>query len=188
MSGLKHDFERGCMQTSHALGVALYSYAQDHGQKYPRGATSTEVFQQLLNGGYVTDPTIFYIPLPGKVAPVPGRKLRPENVSWDVTLGASTNDSPSLPLLFMTGFTVTYAPGGSAVPITKPFPPFGESGAWSWLWSSQSDRLTELGLAVFYVGNNARFIKPTDPNATEIANFVPPDFDAQGKTYRQLTP
>ncbi len=188
MSGIKRAFESSCMQTSHALGLALYSYAQDHSQKYPRGTTSTEVFQQLLDGGYVTDPSIFYIPLPGKIAPVPGQKLRPENVSWDFTLGASTKDSPSLPLLFMTGFAVTYAPGGSAVPITKPFPPFGESSGWSWLWSDHSDRLTELGLAVFYVGNNARFIKPADPNATEVANFVPPDFDAQGKTYRQLTP
>ena len=51
---------------SHALGLALYSYANDNSQLYPDGTNSTEVCQKLMDGGYVTDPSIFYIPMPGK--------------------------------------------------------------------------------------------------------------------------
>ena len=97
----------------------MYSYAQDNSGNYPDGKSSTEVFQQLLDGGYVTDASIFYIPAPGKTKPVSGQKLRPENVCWDVT-GGLTNHSPGeLPLLFLTGYRVSYSPGGAAVPVAN---------------------------------------------------------------------
>jgi len=71
------------VQSGHAIGLALYSYANEHGGNYPSGVSSTEVFQILLDGGYATNPRIFYVPMPGKIDPQAGQKLKPENVGWD---------------------------------------------------------------------------------------------------------
>ncbi len=49
------------VQTTRTIGLCLYRYAQDHNGQYPDGKTSTEVFQQLIDEKYVTDPSIFYL-------------------------------------------------------------------------------------------------------------------------------
>ena len=169
----------------------MFAYATDNtvnNNGYPNGNTSTEVFQKLIDGGYVTDPAIFYVPLPGKIRAVAGQKLKPENVCWDVTSGAGSDSPDGLPLIFMTGYKVTYVPGGSAVPIIKSHPPFWTPRIWSEWWNG--DRNTASGIAVFYTGNNAAFIRlgiGIGPDNT-IQNFVSPKFKPDGKTYRQLTP
>ncbi len=87
------------MQQGRQIGQMMFSYATDNvqnGNAYPDGNSSTEVFQKLLDGGYATDPTLFYVPMPGKVEPVKGQKLKPENVSWDVTSGVSSNSPDGL--------------------------------------------------------------------------------------------
>ncbi|HEV3271575.1 MAG TPA: hypothetical protein VGZ93_05280 [Candidatus Methylacidiphilales bacterium] len=153
----------------------MFSYATDNIQNnnaYPDGNSSTEVFQKLLDGGYCTDPTIFYLPLPGKIKPVPGQKLKPENVGWDVTSGVDSGDSNWVPLLFVTGYKITYASGAPAVPLVK------------------SPNPDSHGVAVFYKGNDAVYRSPgmvTNPDGS-ISNFIPADFNPKGKTYRQLTP
>ncbi len=58
-------YQSSLVQTAHALGIALYSYANDNQGLYPDGTSSTEVFQKLMDGGYVTDPAIFYIAMDG---------------------------------------------------------------------------------------------------------------------------
>ena len=102
----------------------MYSYAYDNQGNYPDGKSSTEVFQKLLDEGYCTDPTVFFIPLSGKSEPIAGQKLKPENVCWDVTSGVDSSAPDGLPIVFTTGFKVTYIPGGTAVPIIYPYPPF----------------------------------------------------------------
>ncbi len=86
-----------------------------------------------------------------------------------MTSGVDSDASDLLPLVFVTGYKVTYAPGGPAVPLTKPYP---------------------TGTAVFYKGNRAMVLVPTAAENADgsIPNFVPANFDARGKTYRQLTP
>ncbi|MEI9999859.1 MAG: hypothetical protein WDO13_12225 [Verrucomicrobiota bacterium] len=42
------------------------------------------------------------------------------------------------------------------------------------------------GLAVFYKGNNARWMKADGEGA--VPNFVPATFDPKGRTFHQLTP
>ena len=154
------------MQQVHAIGDALFSYSTDHDGDYPPGKSSTEVFQNLIAGGYVTDPHIFFFAMPGKVSPT-GTTLKPENVCFDFTDGADSNSPDTLPVVFSTGYKVTYAAGGSAVPLLKPAP---------------------RGLAVaFKATGGAKYIVASDP-AGNVANFVPAGFDAQGKPYRQLTP
>jgi hypothetical protein len=59
----------GIAQQAREIGLCLFQYAQDHDGHYPEGKTSTEVFQQLIDERYVTDPEIFFVYLPGKVRP-----------------------------------------------------------------------------------------------------------------------
>ncbi len=169
----------------------MFSYSTDNianNNSYPDGNSSTEVFQKLLDGGYCSDPGVFYIPLSGKTPAKPGQKLKPENVCFDVTSGVASNAPDGIPLIFMTGYKVTYAPGGSAVPIIKPYPPFGEPRTWSLWWHRKP--LRTPGIGVLYKGNNGRFWPLTfsDDSEATIPNFVPVDFKPDGKTYRQLTP
>jgi hypothetical protein len=72
--------DNAAMQTSHALYIAMFQYAIDKDGVFPTGKSSTEVFQKLLDGGYVTDPALFCLPLRGKYPAEKGAKLKPENV------------------------------------------------------------------------------------------------------------
>jgi hypothetical protein len=192
------------MQRARVIGYALLSYAENHNGKFPEGNSSTEAFQKLLDfgyvrlidGAYVHDPSIFYVPMAGKIEPSAGQKLKPENVCWDITCCLDSNASDSLPLVFLTGYKITYAPGGTAVPILKPYPPFTRTpGHW---WHGAADPAENPGIAVFYKGGQAAFrhlyyTESTDgpdvknPDNT-IPNFIPPQFDPNGINYRQLTP
>jgi hypothetical protein len=162
------------VQTSHAIGLAMYSYANDNGGKYPTGKSSTEIFQQLVDGGYVSDPKIFYfeeLHVPGK-HPAMSTKLKPENICWDVTTPLELTSDPSLPLLFITGFKMNYVPGGSAVPRPTPTP----------------SSVIHAGIYIFYVNNSAMF-RVNDGKPDEIVpNVVDPSFKPSGKTYIQLSP
>ena len=123
-----HPMHNAWMQQTRAIGLVLISYAQDHQGKFPDGKSSTEIFQQLLDQQYIMDPAIFWIRMDGKVRSDENqRRLRPENVCFDITGGMDEGDSDSLPLVFLTGYRVTYAPGGSAVPATGSFPPYRSS-------------------------------------------------------------
>jgi hypothetical protein len=176
------------MQNAHVIGQMMLSYAMDHGGKYPDGSNSTEVFQKLLDGRYVNDPGIFYVPLFGKNLPSMGHKLMPDNVCWDITCCADSTDSDSLPLVFLTGYKVTYEPGGTAVLTKRLHPPF--TRMWTDWWNGDPGLTGWSGIAVYYKGNKSLFLRLNSSENSNgiIPNFVPRDFDAQGKTYRQLTP
>ena len=196
-SGIRMWPKSAAVQSAHAIGLAMFSYANDNSQVYADGKSSTEVFQKLLDGGYVSDPAIFYIAMAGKTAPVAGQKLKPENVSWDVIVTADSSSPEGLPLLLMTGYKISaFAPGASAIPLVKPFPRFGWAS-----WRNQTwfdwllDRPTiywanEGGAAVFYKNNSAAFkgIETAPDGTTSIPKFIPLDYKPDGKVYRQLTP
>jgi len=160
-SGVEEARQSSGVQSAHALGLAMYSYASDHGGKYPTGQSSTEIFQQLIDGGYVTDPTLLYLHMSGKTK-AEGKKLKPENVCWDVTGYLSVDDAP-LPLLFATGYKMNYIAGGKAVPLAK---------------------VDSAGFPIFFVNNSARF----EFEQPEGIVVMDPTFDPKGKTYHQLTP
>ena len=170
--GLPQARRDAMMQQCRQIGLMLFSYASDNAANnnaYPDGKSSTEVFQKLIDNGYCTDPSVFYFPLPGKTPPKAGQKLKPENVCFDVTSGVDSNSSDLVPLVFLTGYKVTYTPGTAAAPLTKPFP---------------------AGTTVFYKGNETLVLLPgADANSDgSIPNFTPINFKSGGKTYRQLTP
>ncbi len=160
---------------SHQLGLDLFAYAKDHGGKYPEGKSSTEIFQKLLDGGYIASPEILYAPLPGKVNPGQNAKvLKPENVCWDVTAGVTPQASDKVPIVFLTGYKIRYEPNASAVglhPADWWLPLFGESS---------------YGIAVCYK-TNASIVMKIAPDST-VPHFIAADFDPRGMTFHQLTP
>jgi hypothetical protein len=172
-AGIKIAKENASMQTSRAIGLAMYQYAADHNGAYPDGKTSTEVFQKLLDGKYISDAGLFYLAMPGKTKAA-SSTLTAENVSYDVTSGVTASSSDAVPVVFCTGYTFTYAAGASAARDPASSTPFPGPGK----------RFT--GLAVTYKNNNARFIQADDDGT--VPYFIPAGFDAGTATYRQLKP
>ena len=172
------------MQQARQIEQCLYQYSVDHGGHYPEGKTSTEVFQQLIDQKYVTDPEVFYFghfKISGKVKPE-GDHLSPENVCFDVTCCVDSSSPDDLPVVFLTGFKVNYLPGAKAVPIVQSE---AIKRTWSQWWNGTSND-QHRGIAVSDKDNSARWIRADDDGS--IPNFIPADFDPKGKTYRQLTP
>ena len=168
------------------IGLLLLDYAQDNHGLYPEGKTSTEVFPKIVDGGYA-DPTgkdkisgaaIFYFPMPGKVKPT-SKILRPENVCWDVTCCLRAISSPDqIPVVYITGYKVTYAPGASALPETWPTRAWGE-------WWTAADYPRGF-IAANYFPDGSVLLKVA-PDGT-IPNFIPSSIQGDLTPYRQLTP
>jgi hypothetical protein len=160
------------LQNARVIGIAMFSYANDHEGSYPAGQSSTEVFQKLIDGKYVTDSTIFYqalLKVPGKTKAT-SNVLKSENVCWDVTVPLDAGSSDLMPVVFSTGYRINYAPGGSAVPLSL----------------SSEDKLS--GIAVCYHGNNSAWLKNDGQPDGMVTNFISQAFDPAGKKYQQLTP
>ena len=157
------------MYQARAIGLLMSQYSVDHNGRYPAGKTSTEVFQKLIDEKYANDPSVFYIAMPGKIKPT-SNTLTADNVCFDVTGGASSKSSDSLPLVFLTGYTVVYTAGANATCdnlTARPFP----------------------AMAVAYKGNIAKILLPLKGETTgDIPNFGPGDFTAGSKQYTQLRP
>jgi hypothetical protein len=197
-NGILQAHQNALMQQGRQIGQMMFSYATDNvrnGNAYPDGKSSTDVFQKLLDAGYAEDPTVFYVPMPGKIEPVKGQKLKPENVSWDITAPVDSNSSDLLPLVFLTGYRVSYVPSGADVPLIKPLPEYGyniHTRTWfEWLFGIRPFTYSpSVGIVIFFKGNNAVFVRSNGSPSSHgsIPNFISPDFKPDGKTYRQLTP
>lgn len=179
------------MLQSRAIALLMAQYAQDHAGHYPDGKSSTEVFQKLLDEKYTDDPTLFYATYAlGKTKPLPDQPLKPENISFDITSEIDATTSTDIPVVFLTGYRVIYAPGSSAEPLIKP--DSNPSRTWiDWWHGAPEARIhPETGIAVSYKDTSARWLKArlVANNISTITDFIPTTFDAHGKTYRQLTP
>ncbi len=122
--------------------------------------------------------------------PVEGQKLKPGNVCWDVTSCVDSSAPGQLPVVFLTGYKIDYRPGGSAIPLIKPYPDFGQiSFLERWqhrrTWGNDDP---EPGIAVAYGVGNSKVVYLNLTSDQTIPNFIPLNFDPKGKTYRQLTP
>jgi hypothetical protein len=187
--------ENTTMQMARQIALAMFQYSVDHDGKYPDGKSSTEVFQKLIDGNYVSDPAVFYVPLAGKAKPEASSKiLKPENVSWDVTGNLDGSTPDQIPVVFLTCFRVSYVPGGSAISLVKPYPRFGmenlHPGFWDLIAGRDIQWFGDAGIAVAYKSNSARFTRAqfSQDGTAVIPTFVSPDFKPNGTIYRQLTP
>jgi hypothetical protein len=188
------------------IALFLHRYAADHHGEYPPGKSSTQVLQALVDGGYCNDPRIFYRPgSPGKTAPTydQGAKIKPENVCYDITVPVGDNAPPGLPLVIMTGYRITYAPGATAVPLSEEIRGRNPSmavfyndgsfvffrNAWWWFGKGVYHQTTGGFQTVNYSmddGSGQRSGRLHSDGT--ITNFIPPTFDAAGVKYQQLTP
>jgi hypothetical protein len=189
MGGIQEAWESAAMQTTRTLALAMFQYSNDNGS-YPDGKSSTEVFQKLIDGNYISDPAIFYVPMPGKTKCLVGSRLQPQNVCYDVPSGIQTNSPSELPVVFLTGFRIDYRPGGTAVSLVRPFPGIhhGSSSWWQTMIGGPFQPIS--GLPVAYKSNNA-FFRVGEIGADGmgvVRNVILPDFNPNGQTYRQLTP
>jgi len=188
--------QSAAMQTTRTLALAMFQYANDNDGRYPDGKSSTEVFQKLMDGNYITDPAVFFVPLPGKVEGKTGAPLRPENIAYDATSGVDANSPEDVPVVFLTGFRMKYAPGAPVVSLVRPYP--STAYDWTYLFSSRGECSTTFdGLPVAYKSNNAFFrssyvgghpAQYTSDGFGIVPNVIAPDFDAHGQIYVQLTP
>jgi prepilin-type N-terminal cleavage/methylation domain-containing protein len=121
--------DNAAMQTTHSLYLADFQYSVDNTSQgqFADGTDGGAIAQELLNGGYITDPSIFYL-AGGAATKFVGanaaNSITLKNVSWDfygVTgagsgastfVGVGTNDPDQLPLIWTTGNTITL-PGGA---------------------------------------------------------------------------
>jgi prepilin-type N-terminal cleavage/methylation domain-containing protein len=95
-SGLKKAKQSSCMQSSHALYLASFSYSNDHNQVYADGADASKIAIALLAGSYVNDASIFWISgdqgsgAAQYTGQTPLTGLTQNNISWDF-LGNTLN-------------------------------------------------------------------------------------------------
>ena len=152
-NGIKKAHQSAGMQEAHALGLALLSFANDNNSTYPdtsnptgnTGTGAAAATQPLIAGGYVTDPSIFFISggtavqYTGTTAAA-ATTITANNVSWDFTGNGGTGITQSYPdegpLMWSTvtggtapnvgGLTGTGAIAITAIPNSKN--PFGTAG------------------------------------------------------------
>ena len=165
------------VQQAHAIQIVLSDYALEHPDEFAKAKSSTEVFQKLLDEKFVTDATTFYYPLPGKVRTTPdAKKLLPENVGFDITYSNDDHIPGYMPMVFSSGFAVTYHAGAKAVPLRK---------AHSWQdWWEGAHPPTSIVVDTKDGKGSWWYV---DPDGS-IPKFLPAEFDPKGKIYRQLTP
>jgi prepilin-type N-terminal cleavage/methylation domain-containing protein len=167
-NGIKKAQQSAGVQSAHAVGLALYSCANDNQQLYPdtsnpagnTGTAAAASARALLAGGYVTDPSIFWISsdsdsgaskFTGALASA-ASTIASTNISWDFVgnggPGVSSVNYPSLPVLWSTidGAAVTGLGSGANTAITAP------------LTAGSNYPFGTVGLAVFFENNASQFV------------------------------
>ncbi len=160
------NFDKG-----HYLFQCLNSYTADHDGQYPKGNSSTEIFQVLLDEHYVDNASRFYVQMKGKWRSEAG-KLKPENVCWDVTWCGGKTLPEHTPSVFLTGFRIEDSPEGRAFPRQK-----------LELFTTWHD----VYLPALFQGDNGSSFPHAAPDGC-IHRFISNDFDPKGRTFLQLTP
>jgi prepilin-type N-terminal cleavage/methylation domain-containing protein len=169
-NGLRQARHNAAMQQARQLGQLSFSYAVDNtanGNQYPGGSTAAAVATTLVTGGYATDKTIFYVSGQTGAAPSNAAVIAGSNVSWcfteSTTAGTGlSNCGDAIPIIFFNNGT-----GNS--PVT--FPATINVAETSATLTSSAPQGTD-GLALFYKGNNAVYIKAASGTPT-CAGVIP---------------
>jgi type II secretory pathway pseudopilin PulG len=187
--GLKKAKESSAMQSSHALGVAMFSAANDNNQVYPdvSGGDASSIAKLLLVGGYITDPSIFFI-AGGTASKFTGTaasaasQLQATNVSWDFTGDGGGNNltttvAPYLPLLWTTVAT----PGGGSEPSLT-------GAAAITAGPGSGNPFGTAGMAIFYCNNSAVFDVSTSISGSQGVVTMVASSNNQGTTPAGVVP
>lgn len=175
MNGLKQAKRNAYMQQSRQVGQVMFSYATDNtanGNNYPSDSSALLICQDLLNAGYATDPNLFGVPGQTGFVKATGAAstLTAPGVSFCfTTLGVTTasgitpSSSDLTPVVYFNngagaspcGATITASPGTAINATITAAAPFATDG-----------------MAIFYKGNNAVYIKSFPVNSGTIPGFV----------------
>jgi prepilin-type N-terminal cleavage/methylation domain-containing protein len=196
-SGIKTAQHNAAMQNSRSIALICFQYAVDNGNypsgtnsdgtTVPGGNTSQGVAQQLLQGKYTSDPTIFYYAAQGK-AKYAGNgdsgqftSFGSNNITWDfmaitgsgtpAVTGITSSASDLLPLVWCSGNPA----------VT---PPVTAGNATSLQLTSQNPFALD-GIAVTYKSNSAVFMR-ADANGI-VQGFIPAAYN-DTTTYVDLKP
>ncbi len=156
-NGIKKAKQSAGVQEAHALGLAMYSAANDNSQLYPDSTSNQadDIAAALLAGGYVSDPSIFH--LSGDTV---ATKITTTNNSattikgtgvtcWDFLgnsgNGVNSTTYPYLPLLWSTLTRGTLPNLGTVGPAAITAIPIA------------ANPFSTDGIAIFYINNSAAF-------------------------------
>ncbi len=172
-NGIKQAKRNGYMQTGRSIGQVCFSYATDNtanGNAYPSDATAYQIAGDLLTLGYATDPNLFGISSQTgfSKATTSGTTstLNANSCSWcfttlgtTTTSGITSTTSDLIPVVyFNNGFSAS--PTGATTFVQA-------SGGLGATVSSAAPFQTD-GMAIFYKGNNATYVKSVPVNSGTI--------------------
>jgi prepilin-type N-terminal cleavage/methylation domain-containing protein len=185
--GITQAKESASMQVARQIGLLEFAYSNDYSQVYPYETSAELIADDLLNNGYTSDPSIFYLSgTPGAVKGVgtTGKyTLAKTAVCWDficntgatTPTGLTSNSADGTPLVFITGNAITMATTGPIdLTVTGSQNAFGTDG-----------------VAVSYKSNSAQFFKAaiTGAGTAKCTAFVSSSFnDTNGASYSQIKP
>jgi len=184
-NGIKKAKQSSSMQASHALYIAEFSCANDNSQVYTFGADASNIAINLLAGGYVTDPSIFFISggnATKYTGSTPLTALAAANISWDfleksATAGVDSSYSDYVPILWSS-----LAVGGGTEPAVT------AANAAITAVPTATNAFKTDGMAVAYKSGAAKFVTSTYASgyivnlvvATDNVNGFTPVFIAAG--------
>lgn len=169
--GIKKANQSKGLQTAHVIALAEFQFANDNNSDYPdTGYTAAQsavgasaVANCLINGGYISDPTIFWISGSTTESKFTGTltsgaaNLPVANISWDFCgaggNGVNPNAPDQLPLVWSSNHNVTSSVLQTA--ITTP----------AAVTVSSSNPFGTGGMAVCYKSNSASFLVATASGA-----------------------
>ena len=183
-NGIKKAQQSAGLQEAHALGLAMYSFANDNGQLYPDTGTpgvpagnsapgAAAAASALLAGAYVSDATIFglagdtnanYVKVSSSTNTAAG--ITVNQISWDFMgnggAGVSSTAYPYLPLLWSTLKDATTQPtfGGATANTAITAAPIS------------TNPFGVAGMAIFYINNSAAFVTMSLVGSTLEVNMV----------------
>jgi type IV pilus assembly protein PilE len=166
-NGIKQARHNAAMQTAHTLGQLCFNYSTDNttgGNRYPGGNAATVVATLLVTSGYETDASIFYVSGQKLCAAGTTTPLATSNVSWSFTV--DTDGSTGLTSAGDTIPIVVFNNGAGSASIPTPFA-FTAGSTVDGTVSLASPQGTE-GIAVFYKGNNATYVKASGTTAVGV--------------------
>jgi len=176
-NGIKQAKHNAALQTGRQIGQMCFSFSTDNtqnGNEYPSDSDGYKIAQDLINASYATDPSVFVVSGQTGVSNYSGAapiSLTTSNCSWSFTVVAkSTNNgltssaSDLTPLIFFDN--------GADTSLTTPFP--GSPGTAKNIGTlGTSAPFGTDGIAVFYKGNNALYLKAGTSGTTGVvANFL----------------
>jgi prepilin-type N-terminal cleavage/methylation domain-containing protein len=167
-NGIKQAKHNTAMQGARTVGQLCFNYATDNttgGNRYPwaTGNTAAAIATLLVTSGYATDGAIFVVNGQAGVSPSSSTTIIASNISWSFT--SDVGGTQGL-LNCGDGIPVVYFNNGQGASIAPTWPAPGAAVTVGTTAPQGQD-----GVAVYYKGNNATYIKST--TAGSCPAFIP---------------